>query len=54
MLQRHTPGAINGQNDIQGMIMPTADKAERFINACLLKAGRSGRKGTGVSMGMPE
>ena len=34
--------------DLQGTIMPSADKAERFNEACLMEAGSSGRLDPGV------
>ena len=32
--------------DLQGIIMPSADKAERLISICLMKAGSSGESRT--------
>ena len=44
MLQIHTQNMKIEYRpyDLQGTIMPSAEKAERFNDACLLKAGSSG------------
>ena len=44
MLQIHTFSSSNTYRpyDLQGTIMPAADKAEWLINVCLFKAGSSG------------
>ena len=52
MLQLHTNSFRNTYrpSNLQGIIMPLADKAEWFISACLNKAGSSGYLGPGVSL----
>ena len=44
MLQIHTFNSRNTYrpNDLQGTIMPAADKAEWLISSCLFMAGSSG------------
>ena len=56
MLQIRTFKALNTYlpNDVNGMILPAADKAEWLINVCLLKAGPSGYLDPGVSARIPE
>ena len=56
MLQRHTLNtrSIYRPYDLQGIIMPSTDKVERFNKACLAKAGSSGYLGPGVSLCTPE
>ena len=55
MLQRHTLNtrSIYRPYDLQGIIMPSTDKVERFNKACLAKAGLSGYLGPGVSIRIP-
>ena len=50
MLQIHTFSSSNTYrpNDLQGIIMPAAGKAEWLINVCLSKAGSSGHLDPGV------
>ena len=50
MLQIHTFKSSNTYRpyDLQGTIMPAADKAEWLINVCLSKAGSSGHLEPGV------
>ena len=50
MLQIHTFSSRNTYrpNDLQGTVMPAADKAEWLINVCLFKAGSSGYLDPGV------
>ncbi len=52
MLQRHTLNTLSIYRpcDLQGIIMPSTDKVERFNTACLIKAGQSGYLGPGVSL----
>ena len=52
MLQRHTLNtrSIYRPYDLQGIIMPSTDKVERFNKACLAKAGSSGYLGPEVSL----
>ena len=56
MLQRHTLNtrSIYRLYDLQGIIMPSPDKVERFNKACLAKAGLSGYMGPGVSIRILE
>ena len=56
MLQRHTNNnkTLNRPYDLQGIIMPSADKAEWLIFACLNKDGSSGCLGPGVSLRILE
>ena len=56
MLQRHTLNtrSIYRLYDLQGIIMPSTDKVERFNKACLAKAGLSGYLGPGVSIRILE
>ena len=51
MLQIHTFSSRNTYrpNDLQGTVMPAADKAEWLINVCLFKAGSSGYLNPNVS-----
>ncbi len=44
MLQRYTYSFknLNRLSDLQGTIMPKADKAEGLISTCLLRTGSSG------------
>ena len=57
-----TDGTLHTQNmkmeyrlyDLQGIIMLSADKAERFHDACLTEAGSSGRLNPGVRRYIPE
>ena len=50
MLQIHIFSSRNTYrpNDLQGTVMPAADKAEWLINVCLFKAGSSGYLDPGV------
>ena len=50
MLQIHTFSSRNTYrpNDLQGIIMPAAEKAERLNKVCLFKAGSSGYLDPGV------
>ena len=50
MLQIHTQNlrSLYRPYDLQGIIMPSTDKVERFNKACLAKAGLSGYLGPGV------
>ncbi len=52
MLQIHTQNlrSLYRPYDLQGIIMPSTDKVERFNKACLAKAGSSGYLGPGVSL----
>ena len=44
MLQIHTNSLLNMNSPYDlGIIMPSADKAERFNTICLTRAGSSGR-----------
>lgn len=56
MLQIHTLNtrSLYRLYDLQGIIMPSTDKVERFNKACLAKAGSSGYLGPGVSLYTPE
>ena len=56
MLQIRTFKALNTYlpNDVKGMILPAADKAERLINVCLSEAGPSGYLDPGASARTPE
>ena len=56
MLQIRTFKALNTYlpNDVKGMILPAADKAERLINVCLSEAGPSGYLDPGASARIPE
>ena len=56
MLQRHTLNtrSIYRPYDLQGIIMPSTDKVERFNTACLIQAGQSGYLGPGVSLRILE
>ena len=56
MLQRHTNRLKNTYRlfDLQGIFMPSADKAEWLICACLNMAGSSGFSGPGASMRITE
>ena len=55
MLQRHTLNtkSIYRPYDLKD-VMPSTDKVERFIMACLKKAGPSGYLGPGVSIRILE
>ena len=50
MLQIHIFSSCNTYrpNDLQGTIMPAAEKAERLNKVCLFKAGSSGYLDPGV------
>ena len=50
MLQIHIASSNNTYRlyDLQGTIMPAADKAEWLINVCLFKAGPSGHLNPGA------
>ena len=52
MLQIHRYSFINLNRpyDLLDTIMPSADKAERLISTCLIKAGPSGYLGPGIAM----
>ena len=54
MLQIHTFNSRNTYrpNDLQGTIMPAAEKAERLNKVCLFKAGSSGYLGPGAAIRM--
>ena len=56
MLQRHTNSykTLNRPYDLQGIIMPSADKAEWLIFVCLNKDGSSGCLGPGGSIRILE
>ena len=56
MLQIHTYSFMNLNRpcDLQGTIMPSADKAERLISTCLNQAGSSGYLGPGAPMRILE
>ena len=56
MLQIHTKNlrSLYRLYDLQGIIMPSMDKVERFNKACLAKAGLSGYLGPGVSIRILE
>ncbi len=56
MLQIHTTSFMNLYRpcDLQGTIMPSADKAERLISTCLNQDGSSGYLGPGASMRILE
>ena len=52
MMQIHMYSLININRpyDLLDTIMPSADKAERLISTCLIKAGPSGYLGPGIAM----
>ena len=52
MLQIHTYRfrSLNNPCDYRGTIMPSTDKAERFLTTCLIRAGSSGYLGPGALM----
>ena len=56
MLQIHTYSFKNLYRpcDLQGTIMPSADKAEWLISTCLNQAGSSGYLGPGAPMRILE
>ena len=45
---------INRPYDLLDTIMPSADKAERLISTCLIKAGSSGYLGPDIAMRILE
>ena len=49
MMQIHTMN-MNRPHDRRDIIMPSADRVERSIMNCLLRAGLSGCLGSGASM----
>ena len=56
MLQIHVHGfkTLYRPCDLQGTIMPSADKAERLNLTCLNQAGSSGYLGPGAAMRILE
>ena len=56
MLQIHMYSLININRpyDLLDTTMPSADKAERLISTCLMKAGPSGYLGPGIAMRILE
>ena len=56
MLQIHTNSFVNiySPYDLRGIIMPSAEKAESIDKTCLLRAGSSGRLGSGASVCIVE
>ena len=56
MLQIHMYSFMNLNRpcDLQGTIMPSADKAERLISTCLYQAGSSGYLGPGALLRILE
>ena len=56
MLQVHTHNfnILNRPYDLQGTMMPSAVKAERYGSICLNRAGSSGYLGPGASMRILE
>ena len=56
MMQIHMYSLININRpyDLLDTIMPSADKAERLISTCLMKAGSSGYLGPGIAMRILE
>ena len=56
MLQIHMYSLmnINRPYDLLDTIMPSADKAERLISTCLIKAGPSEYLGPGIAMRILE
>ena len=54
MLQIHMNSLMNTYRpyDLQGIILPSADKAERLNKTCLKMAGSSGYLGPGAAIRM--